>query len=81
MPAYKVPCPQCGQFIMRDVAVCPFCRTPDPFAPARCPSCQAVLEDPRWSVCPSCGTEIARPDEPSPNPAAPAAPPSDPPAA
>jgi RNA polymerase subunit RPABC4/transcription elongation factor Spt4 len=61
MPAYKVPCPHCGQFIMRDVAVCPFCRTADPFAPARCTNCRAVLEDPRWSVCPNCGTEVVRP--------------------
>jgi RNA polymerase subunit RPABC4/transcription elongation factor Spt4 len=61
MPAYKVPCPRCGNFIMRDVAVCPFCRTADPFAPARCPNCHTVLEDPRWSVCPSCGTENAKP--------------------
>jgi RNA polymerase subunit RPABC4/transcription elongation factor Spt4 len=60
MPAYKVPCPHCGNFIMRDVAACPFCRTPDPFAPLRCANCRAVLEDARWSVCPSCGTPVAR---------------------
>lgn len=58
MPAYKVPCPKCSQFIMRDVAVCPFCRTADPFAPARCTSCRTVLEDPRWTACPRCGTAV-----------------------
>jgi RNA polymerase subunit RPABC4/transcription elongation factor Spt4 len=73
MPAYKVPCPHCGQFIMRDVAVCPFCRTADPFAPARCANCRAVLEDPRWTVCPNCGTEVVRPAISVPAPAAAAA--------
>ncbi len=75
MPAYKVPCPRCGQFIMRDVAVCPFCRTTDPFAPARCASCRAVLEDARWTACPRCGTEVPRagaPVAPSSTGAAPA---------
>ena len=60
MPAYKVPCPKCGNFIMRDVAFCPFCQTQDPFAPLRCANCRAVIEDARWSVCPSCGTPVSR---------------------
>ena len=61
MPAYKVPCPRCASFIMRDVAVCPFCQTTDPFAPLRCASCRAVIEDPRWNACPQCGTPVPKP--------------------
>lgn len=58
MPAYKHPCPHCGNFILRDVAMCPFCGTADPFAPARCASCGRVVEDPRWVACPSCGKPL-----------------------
>lgn len=58
MPQYKHPCPHCGNFIMRDVAVCPFCATPDPFTPGRCPQCSAPIEDPAWKACPRCGTSL-----------------------
>ena len=60
MPAYKHPCPHCGNWISRDVAACPFCGTADPFAPARCPNCSAVIEDPAWMACPKCGTALPR---------------------
>lgn len=59
MPAIKHPCPHCGKWIMRDVAACPFCGTADPFAPARCPSCRAVIEDRAWVACPTCGTPLS----------------------
>jgi len=58
MPAYKHPCPSCGQFIMHDVVACPYCGRQDPFAPARCPSCRTVLDDPRWIACPRCGANL-----------------------
>lgn len=71
MPAYKVPCPRCGQFIMRDVAVCPFCQSRDPFAPIRCVACNTIIEDSRWTACPQCGTAVPGRSQP---PAAPAQP-------
>src|SRR3990170_2238686 len=58
MPTFKHPCPHCGQFINRDVAVCPACGTPDPFTPGRCPKCGRVIEDPKWVACPGCGTPL-----------------------
>ena len=61
MPQYKHPCPHCGNFIMRDVAVCPYCATPDPFSPGRCPTCRAVIEDPKWAACPKCGQSLVAP--------------------
>ena len=45
MPTFKHPCPHCGAFIHRDVKACPACGRGDPFAPARCPGCRAVIED------------------------------------
>jgi RNA polymerase subunit RPABC4/transcription elongation factor Spt4 len=58
MPTFKHPCPHCGKFIERDVKACPYCATPDPFAPARCPSCSAVIEDRSWAACPKCGQAL-----------------------
>lgn len=58
MPQYKHPCPHCGNFIMRDVAVCPYCATPDPFTPGRCPQCSAPIDDPAWKACPRCGISL-----------------------
>ena len=55
MPTFKHPCPHCGKYINRDVAICPYCATPDPFAPVRCPNCRTVIEDPGWAACPRCG--------------------------
>jgi predicted RNA-binding Zn-ribbon protein involved in translation (DUF1610 family) len=67
MPAIKHPCPHCGKWIMRDVAACPYCGTADPFAPRRCPSCRAIVEDAAWIACPSCGASLS--EEPSADPA------------
>jgi len=61
MPTYKHPCPHCGTWIERDVRACPFCGRPDPFAPGRCPQCQAVIEDPAWKACPKCGADLNAP--------------------
>ena len=58
MPTFKHPCPHCGKFIQRDVAACPFCGTRDPFAPARCPNCRAIIEDRSWAACPKCGQTL-----------------------
>jgi RNA polymerase subunit RPABC4/transcription elongation factor Spt4 len=58
MPTFKHPCPHCATFIERDVATCPACGRADPFAPGRCPSCRAVLDDPTWVACPKCGTSL-----------------------
>ena len=58
MPIFKHPCPHCGKFINRDVAACPFCATKDPFAPARCPNCRTVIDDPSWAACPRCGQSL-----------------------
>jgi len=57
MPTFKHPCPHCGTFIERDVAACPACGRPDPFAPGRCPSCSAMVE-PGWVACPKCGVSL-----------------------
>ncbi len=65
MPAYKVPCPRCANFIMRDAAACPFCQAKDPFAPMRCASCSAIIEDPRWAACQRCGTPVPKPGAPA----------------
>ena len=73
MPQYKHPCPHCGNFIMRDVTVCPYCGTGDPFAPGRCPSCRAVIEDPKWVACPKCGQSLVSQPSPATRPAAPVA--------
>jgi RNA polymerase subunit RPABC4/transcription elongation factor Spt4 len=91
MPTFKHPCPHCAKFIERDVAACPFCGTADPFAPARCPNCRAVIADLAWVACPKCGQPLPKlaaaqpaPAAPQPAPAAPqpasAAPPAAPPA-
>jgi RNA polymerase subunit RPABC4/transcription elongation factor Spt4 len=64
MPTYKHPCPHCGKFIERDVAACPFCGTSDPFAPARCANCHAIIEDAAWVSCPRCGQSL-RPATPT----------------
>ena len=61
MPAYKVACPRCANLTMRDAAVCPFCHAKDPFAPMRCASCSAIMEDPRWAACQRCGTPVPKP--------------------
>jgi predicted amidophosphoribosyltransferase len=58
MPTFKHPCPRCAKFINRDVAVCPFCGTRDPFAPARCPNCRTEITDLAWVACPRCGQEL-----------------------
>jgi len=71
MPTFKHPCPRCGNFIQRDVQVCPFCGTPDPFAPGRCPNCRKILDDPKWVACPNCGASLVAPP-PGTVPAAPA---------
>jgi rRNA maturation endonuclease Nob1 len=60
MPTYKHPCPHCAKYIARDVAACPFCGTADPFAPARCPNCRAVVEDRAWLSCPKCGQPLPK---------------------
>lgn len=74
MPTFKHPCPHCGKYINRDVAVCPYCATPDPFAPARCPNCRTVIDDPAWAACPRCGQSLkagsARTSAGQPSPAA-----------
>lgn len=74
MPTFKHPCPHCAKYIERDVKACPFCGTRDPFAPARCPNCSAVIEDRSWAACPKCGQALARPATTSPQPAPPTAP-------
>jgi hypothetical protein len=58
MPTYKHPCPRCGNFIQHDVPVCPFCGTTDPFIPGRCATCGRSVDDPRWAVCPGCGSSL-----------------------
>jgi predicted amidophosphoribosyltransferase len=58
MPTIKHPCPYCARYIDRDVAACPFCGRPDPFAPRRCEKCRAPLTDPSWVACPKCGTAV-----------------------
>jgi RNA polymerase subunit RPABC4/transcription elongation factor Spt4 len=81
MPTFKHPCPHCGKYIARDVAACPFCARPDPFAPARCPNCRTIIEDRSWTACPKCGQTLvvaqpatgAAPSAASAAPAAPAA--------
>lgn len=77
MPTFKHPCPHCDKYINRDVAVCPYCATPDPFAPARCPNCRTEITDLAWAACPRCGQSLkpaglpqpanAAPIQPSPN--------------
>jgi predicted amidophosphoribosyltransferase len=61
MPTYKHPCPYCDKFIDRAVRACPFCGQVDPFAPKRCQNCHKVVEDPAWTVCPSCGQSLIAP--------------------
>lgn len=70
MPTYKHPCPSCDRFIQRDVAACPYCGVRDPFAPRRCASCRAPLDDPSWIACPRCGAATGRPASPAAAPAA-----------
>jgi RNA polymerase subunit RPABC4/transcription elongation factor Spt4 len=93
MPTFKHPCPHCGKYIQRDVAVCPFCGTRDPFAPARCPNCRTVIEDLSWTACPRCGQSLVKaeakaaadqalnppPAQPRPQPGPPPATPTPPP--
>jgi predicted amidophosphoribosyltransferase len=61
MPTFKHPCPYCDKFIDRAVAACPFCGQVDPFAPKRCQNCRKIVEDPAWTVCPSCGQSLIAP--------------------
>ena len=61
MPTFKHPCPYCDKFIDRAVSACPFCGQVDPFAPKRCPNCRKIVEDPGWTVCPSCGQSLIAP--------------------
>ena len=61
MPTFKHPCPYCDKFIDRAVSACPFCGQVDPFAPKRCPNCRKIVEDPAWTVCPSCGQSLIAP--------------------
>jgi predicted amidophosphoribosyltransferase len=61
MPTFKHPCPYCDRFIDRAVSACPFCGQVDPFAPKRCPNCSKIVEDPAWTVCPSCGQSLIAP--------------------
>ncbi len=61
MPTFKHPCPYCDKFIDRAVAACPFCGQADPFSPKRCQNCQKIVEDPAWTVCPSCGQSLIAP--------------------
>jgi predicted amidophosphoribosyltransferase len=60
VPTYKHPCPHCDRLIQRDVAACPYCGTPDPFAPRRCAACRTPLDDPAWTACPRCGAATGR---------------------
>jgi len=61
MPTYKHPCPYCDKFIDRAVSACPFCGQGDPFAPKRCQNCRKIVDDPAWTVCPSCGMSLIAP--------------------
>jgi RNA polymerase subunit RPABC4/transcription elongation factor Spt4 len=61
MPTFKHPCPYCDKFIDRAVRACPYCGQVDPFAPKRCQNCQKIVEDPAWTVCPSCGQSLVAP--------------------
>jgi len=61
MPTFKHPCPYCDKFIDRAVAACPYCGQADPFAPKRCQNCRKIVEDPAWTVCPSCGQSLIAP--------------------
>jgi len=61
MPTFKHPCPYCDKFIDRAVRACPFCGQDDPFAPKRCQKCSKIVEDPAWTVCPSCGQSLIAP--------------------
>ena len=61
MPTFKHPCPYCDKFIDRAVRACPFCGQVDPFAPKRCQNCGKIVEDPAWTVCPSCGQSLIAP--------------------
>jgi predicted amidophosphoribosyltransferase len=61
MPTFKHPCPYCDKFIDRAVAACPYCGQVDPFAPKRCQNCRKIVEDPAWTVCPSCGQSLIAP--------------------
>jgi RNA polymerase subunit RPABC4/transcription elongation factor Spt4 len=65
MPTFKHPCPYCDRFIDRAVAACPFCGQQDPFAPRRCLKCRKIIEDPAWTVCPSCGQSLIAPVVPA----------------
>ncbi|HEX7492311.1 MAG TPA: zinc-ribbon domain-containing protein, partial [Candidatus Limnocylindrales bacterium] len=58
---FKHPCPYCDRFIDRAVRACPFCGQVDPFAPRRCQNCRKVIDDPAWTVCPSCGQSLVVP--------------------
>jgi RNA polymerase subunit RPABC4/transcription elongation factor Spt4 len=61
MPTFKHPCPYCDKFIDRAVAACPYCGQVDPFSPKRCQNCQKIVEDPAWTVCPTCGQSLIAP--------------------
>ena len=61
MPTFKHPCPYCDKFIDRAVSACPFCGQGDPFAPKRCQNCRKIVDDPAWTVCPSCGMSLIAP--------------------
>ncbi|MFI5258077.1 MAG: zinc-ribbon domain-containing protein [Candidatus Limnocylindrales bacterium] len=61
MPTFKHACPYCDKFIDRAVAACPYCGQVDPFAPKRCQNCRKDVEDPAWTVCPSCGQSLIAP--------------------
>jgi RNA polymerase subunit RPABC4/transcription elongation factor Spt4 len=65
MPTFKHPCPYCDRFIDRAVRACPFCGQADPFAPRRCQNCRKIIDDPAWTVCPSCGQSLVAPVAPA----------------
>lgn len=65
MPTFKHPCPHCGSYINRDVVACPACGRADPFAPARCPTCKAPIDDLAWVACPKCGTSLLGASDPA----------------
>jgi hypothetical protein len=64
MPTFKHPCPHCGTYIDRVVAVCPSCGTSDPFNPAKAPAAApkaapATAPAAPPKKCTGCGAPLA----------------------
>ena len=56
MATYKQPCMRCGDFIERDVLLCPKCLSRSPFG-YRCPACRREIQKGQIA-CSGCGREL-----------------------